>query len=792
VDSIPECNDNANKNACRTTCKLPSCGDGVADVGEDCDLGADNDDTKPCTSHCKNAKCGDGLACTEIGCTSGPGGKVEGCDDGNTSNNDACLNTCAKAKCGDGIVCSDPVKCSEANHGPGVETCDDGNLDNSDGCTTECKAASCGDGVVQPMNGEQCDNGNALCTGGSNAEAVCKVASDCLGACAEDSVSPDAPCSSKNADLVCGDALKCNNPDPGTCDDTKNRDDMAGTCRTTCLKAKCGDGMNDDGPAPTGEQCDDGNAGNNDTCVISLPGQPANSDLSKGAPNCRTATCGDGVICSDAACKSGPDGKAEECDNGLLNSDTKKDACRVDCSTPTCGDGVKDSNEQCDDGLLNSDTKKDACRTTCKLPSCGDDVIDTNEDCDNGPDNGDNKPCTSQCKNAECGDQLVCNDPSCTSGPGSKAEQCDNGFHCVGGTVGPGTPCTVAKDCGPGGSCTNAGNGCDVDCKLAKCGDGHPDVGEQCDDGNRANGDDCDSDCVTEECGNGKVQYGENCDDGNAVSGDGCDDTCHKEFCGDGKVNNAGKEECDDALGNSNTTPDACRMNCKLAHCGDGVIDDTEQCDKGGVNTADCNADCTTPKCGDGKWNTAAGEECDWGTTLPCTGPSNGTSKECNDADPAVNQNSCRFDCTEPVCGDLIVDGGFAEQCDKGPAGDDTCTKSCCEVSNTSYSANFAGATCQTTSVAAACDLSTCKRGKRVNAKVKSLGKTLVRAQMLAANGRTFAAQRLVLREQRRTQQFAITASRFCPQSQACLTAQVAQLRFILIKLEGTLALGQL
>jgi hypothetical protein len=41
-------------------------------------------------------------------------------------------------------------------------------------------------------------------------------------------------------------------------------------------------------------------------------------------------------------------------------------------------------------------------------------------------------------------------------------------------------------------------------------------------------------------------------------------------------------EACDDGDGqNSNTEPDACRLDCQVAACGDGVVDAGEECDDG-------------------------------------------------------------------------------------------------------------------------------------------------------------------------------------------------------------------
>jgi cysteine-rich repeat protein len=77
-----------------------------------------------------------------------------------------------------------------------------------------------------------------------------------------------------------------------------------------------------------------------------------------------------------------------------------------------------------------------------------------------------------------------------------------------------------------------------IDADLATCdvcGDGVTNVasGEQCDDGNVADGDGCSSTCQFEYCGNGHVDSanGEQCDDSNFADGDGCSSTCKLESC---------------------------------------------------------------------------------------------------------------------------------------------------------------------------------------------------------------------------------------------------------------------
>jgi cysteine-rich repeat protein len=68
------------------------------------------------------------------------------------------------------------------------------------------------------------------------------------------------------------------------------------------------------------------------------------------------------------------------------------------------------------------------------------------------------------------------------------------------------------------------------------CGDGEVNEGEDCDDGNTADGDGCSSACKWEACcdgpccGNGQINKDEDCDDGNTSSGDGCSATCKVEI----------------------------------------------------------------------------------------------------------------------------------------------------------------------------------------------------------------------------------------------------------------------
>ena len=63
-----------------------------------------------------------------------------------------------------------------------------------------------------------------------------------------------------------------------------------------------------------------------------------------------------------------------------------------------------------------------------------------------------------------------------------------------------------------------------------RCGNGTPDEGEECDDGNQSDTDACPRTCRNAFCGDGFVRAGvEECDDGNTQPGDGCDAACQSE-----------------------------------------------------------------------------------------------------------------------------------------------------------------------------------------------------------------------------------------------------------------------
>jgi len=95
----------------------------------------------------------------------------------------------------------------------------------------------------------------------------------------------------------------------------------------------------------------------------------------------------------------------------------------------------------------------------------------------------------------------------------------------------------------------------------ATCGNGDPDVGEACDDGNTQDCDGCRGDCSAVEtgCGDGFACGDEECDDGGAS--DVCDGDCTLALCGDNTYNLLADEQCDD--GNLQNF-DGCNSNCNI------------------------------------------------------------------------------------------------------------------------------------------------------------------------------------------------------------------------------------
>ena len=264
-----ECDDGnrSDADACSNACTQNVCGDGLPGPDETCDDGQENGDDKACTLECKEARCGDGKI--QVG--------VESCDDGNLVDEDACTSQCMPNQCGDGVVgmneqcdegganadtaaCTSTCKLAECGDGltyAGVEQCDDGNAIDTDACTNACNSAGCGDGMLGPD--EECDLGvansdSAACT------TMCKDA-ECGDGLTQTGVEQ---CDDGNEDQTDG----C-----PACQDAKCGDgfvhagvevcDGGDDCDATCKIKTCGNGLQQ---PLEGEECDDGNYVDGDTC----------------------------------------------------------------------------------------------------------------------------------------------------------------------------------------------------------------------------------------------------------------------------------------------------------------------------------------------------------------------------------------------------------------------------------------------------------------------------------------------------------------------------------------------
>lgn len=137
---------------------------------------------------------------------------------------------------------------------------------------------------------------------------------------------------------------------------------------------------------------------------------------------------------------------------------------------------------------------------------------------------------------------------------------------------------------------------------MEVCGDGVLEGGEVCDDG-PLNSDilqgACRTDCTAAHCGDSVVDYidGEQCDDGDGADGGGCSASCQVEApasCGDKLLNLDQGEECDDG---NKAGGDGCSAACQLEAvgltCGDQAKDALEVCDDGNTINGDaCNPTC--------------------------------------------------------------------------------------------------------------------------------------------------------------------------------------------------------
>ena len=280
-------------------------------------------------------------------------------------------------------------------------------------------------------------------------------------------------------------------------------------------------------------------------------------------------------------------------------------------------------------------------------------------------------------------------------------------------------------DGGGGGEGEGGGEETKPEPVRLNCGDGNLDDDEECDDGNKNNGDGCTSNCSREagwrcehpgdecekaECGDKVVDKdeGEACDNGSSnrdYTGTkaGCSTSCQpSHYCGDGLVDDidrANGELCDDkgASAASGGDYNICNVRCVYEgrYCGDKLITHDETCDDGNNISGDgCSSDCQIEKgytcpgigspdlgkpceptpsfvsnCGNGVVD--ADEECDDGNTTS----GDGCSVACQ-MEPGYKCSGKPSKCETTVCGDGVIEG--SEKCEDGNnKSGDGCSEKC-------------------------------------------------------------------------------------------------------------------
>ncbi|MBQ9394419.1 MAG: DUF4215 domain-containing protein [Proteobacteria bacterium] len=258
------------------------------------------------------------------------------------------------------------------------------------------------------------------------------------------------------------------------------------------------------------------------------------------------------------------------------------------------------------------------------------------------------------------------------------------------------------------------------------CGDGLIRGSEECDLGDNHVDDEyaqmagCVNCKLVAKCGNGKLETGEVCDAGHLCKNSsvqgctyhadeesaGCNTSCQNPNCNNGSLDTGESCDCKDDVcqfANPSDKDKTC-LNCKISGCGDGIIDKArgEECDDGNASNEDmCTTDCKAPYCGDGLVSEFLGEVCDDGINdgsyggcgFGCTyrppfcgdGNVDPPHEVCDDGINDGSYGGCMPGCKElaPHCGDGIPQPEFGEACDNGKEnGNSSCSIYCRIVIN--------------------------------------------------------------------------------------------------------------
>jgi cysteine-rich repeat protein len=321
--------------------------------------------------------------------------------------------------------------------------------------------------------------------------------------------------------------------------------------------------------------CGDGIVGQGEVCEPGVTRATEPCTLADSRPGLRTVSCANdcrsfigGGECLPFSCGNGVVEIGEQCDDGVNNG--QYGFCGIDCtyragSAAFCGDGLLSAGEVCDCGLNGSGIASgggscsasaangaytanpvNGCSWDCRGPAayCGDRVVQSaaGEQCDGNVQSwagflcSDNTPCNI---GESCGTGEICGQASTPAA----GQACTPARVCVAGNIS-----TLGQVCGSNAACDTTGSDgrtlgdglCSMDPiprhRVRGC--GAPGTANACSFGNW-------SACVpASTCGNGVVEEGEQCDDGNRENGDSCTNACRFNVCGDGFVR-SGIEQCD-------------------------------------------------------------------------------------------------------------------------------------------------------------------------------------------------------------------------------------------------------
>jgi len=395
------------------------------------------------TGLCKTTPvtCNDGKECTDDSCNPATGcvyqPKTGGiCNDGNScTSGDTCVAGVCQGQgaiqCNDGNVCTDDT-CSPNSAGSGCQyvpktggSCDDNNSCTvNDSCvngTCSGQAVGCGDGnpctsdscvngtgcVYTPLNGGECNDGNACSSGDTCIAGVCKGTEHSCNdgnPCTEDSCNPATGCvyspltgPSCNDNSLCTSGDVCTN---GTCGGKSISCDDGNFCTyNQCLPqsgcyfpSKNGDACDDNDPCTGGDQCwnsachggynvcecqSNGDCDDNDPCTSDYCSND-HTCIHSQIPGCSADSCQGkcgqwdyGWPCNcDAQCFTYQDCCGDVCD--FCNYE--KCSCQPSCDGKKCGpDGCGGSCGTCPSGSHCSNQSGLCVPCSCAGKQCGGD-----------------------------------------------------------------------------------------------------------------------------------------------------------------------------------------------------------------------------------------------------------------------------------------------------------------------------------------------------------------------------------------------------------------------------------